>query len=208
MTRQRMLFGATVVLAVVAAAGCCKKKTDDSTAQTTDDAAPTATATDTAAAQINPDWKTKCPQADRPEGGTAIALRDIGIHPEPDQNVAHKAGIPRGTFVNVLGVKGTWYCVDYPCTERGLCPGWVEQRDIEKRYMPIDAGYYRDAAVTVEAGPTTVDAAAAAPVDAGRPTITLDAGRTTTPTTTTTTTTTGNRPPPGGRPPLGKLPRQ
>lgn len=200
MTRKTktLLLGATVTAAVIASVACKGKKHDETTASSSTE--PTAAAPAEAPAEtINPEWKTKCPQADRPAGGTVTALVSLTVHEQPDDNAAHKGGISAGTWVNLLGIKQNWYCIDYPCAEGKLCPGWVMDRNVQRSApRPPDAGILKDAAVPViEAGVVAVDAAKPLVPEAGAP-----------PTATTTATPPGTgRAPPVPRPPAIKLPK-
>ncbi len=199
MTTNKVLFSATVVMAIVAAAGCCRKpSTDDTSASGAGGTAATAATTDPAAAAAqNPDWRMKCPQADQVQGGTAIGTHDCGIHTDPDQNSQHKAGLARGTMVNIIASKGNWYCIDFPCAT-GLCPGWVETKDVERRAFPV---VIRDSGVVA-----TPDAAAITPP-------TPEAGTPVKPDAATPTGAAGGgggsskTPPAGSRPPTIKLPK-
>jgi uncharacterized protein YgiM (DUF1202 family) len=200
MRTTHLLFGVTVALTVVAVAACCGKKKEDEA--TTADAAPAETASapvDTPAESIDPVWKTKCPSADRPMSGTVTALKNLVVHKEAKDDSEHIGSIGPGTWVNLLGMKQNWYCIDYPCDVGKLCPGWVEERHTQRKAPEKDAGVVLDAAVAVP------DAAVA--TDGGKvPNIRIaDAGP-----AATTTTTTGTPPgkvPPGKRPPVAKPPK-
>ena len=196
MRTTSLLFSVTVAVAVVAIGACCGKKTE--TADTTDAAAA---ASDTAApteapAEINPDWKTKCPAADRPLGGTVTARIELIVHKEPAEGSEHIGGFGPGTWVNLLGQKTNWLCVDYPCGVGKLCPGWVEASYTQRKVL--DAGVVVDAAVPEAAAPI-VDAAAGdakklaevKTADAAAPTSTTPPGKA----------------PPGKRPPVAKPPK-
>lgn len=192
------MFGVTVAVAVVAVAACCGKKTEtteapEAAAAPTDTAAPTETPE-----PISPDWKTKCPQADRPLGGTVTARIELTVHKEPAEGSEHIGGFGPGTWVNLLGQKQNWLCVDYPCAVGKLCPGWVEATYTQRK-TPVDAGVVVDAAVPEAAAPIPDaggDAKKLADVktaDAAAP--------------PATTTTPPGKAPPGKRPPVAKPPK-
>jgi len=126
----------------LAFAACCKDKPEETTEPT-----PTAEATTAAAPEAaapletnDPEWKTKCPDADRPEGGTVTTLRNLQIFEKPDSTSKKLSNIIPGTWVNLLGAKGTWYCIDYPCDVGKLCPGWIEARYSKRKEPEPDAG--------------------------------------------------------------------
>jgi hypothetical protein len=147
MRATRLIFTATVALAMLAAISC-KKKDDGSS---TTEGAGGATITDTPAENseaINPAWKTKCPEADRPLAGTVTALKNLTVHKAPQEGSDHVGSIGPGTWVNLLGIKTNWYCIDFPCEVGKLCPGWVEEQYTQRKTVTKDAGVV-DAAVAV-----------------------------------------------------------
>ena len=211
MRASRWLMSATVVVAMFAVVACCKKKEEDATAET-----PEAGIENTESipvpdpAEVAPDWKTKCPDAERPASGTVTALKNLDIREKPEDTAKTVGGIGPGTWVNLLGVKQNWLCIDYPTGPGKLSPGWVLASYTKRKEVVKDAGTEAaaatatpDAAVVVDAATAVVDAAAAA-TDGGSKLVALpDAGKTaTTPTTTTTT-----KAPPGIRPPVPRPPR-
>lgn len=213
MRASRWLMSATVVVAMFAVVACCKKKEEDAAAET-----PEAGIENTESipvpdpSEVAPDWKTKCPDAERPASGTRTATRNLDIREKPDDTAKTIGGISSTTKFNLLGVKQNWVCIDFPSTNSptGLAPGWVLAAYIASTTVVKDAGTEAavatatpDAAVVVDAATAVVDAAAAA-TDGGSKLVALpDAGKTaTTPTTTTTT-----KAPPGIRPPVPRPPR-
>jgi hypothetical protein len=193
---RRLLVGSAVTVTFLAVAGCCKDNKEEPTTDPTPPAETTATAEADAAAPVlanaDPEWKTKCPAAERPESGTVTALRNLQIYKEPNLESNKESTIIPGTWVNLLGAKGTWYCIDYPCGVGKLCPGWIESR-YSKRKEVVDAGVdaaVKDAAVK-DAAPTD----AATKTDGSRIRLPrfqiLDAGK----------KSTGTGGAPGGRPP-------
>lgn len=204
---SQLLLGATVLVSAVAIAACCKSGKDSGettpTAEPTASAAPTETAA-TPPEAVDPEWKQKCPDAERPEGGTVTALKQLQIYEKPDSTSKKLSDIVPGTWVNLLGAKGTWWCIDYPCDVGKLCPGWVEERYTTRKPPEIkDAGID----VAVEAGPEAgPEAGADAAADGGkgpRLILTLPDAGTKTPGTTTPP---GGKAPPGGRPPTPPKP--
>lgn len=201
MRTSHWLMAATAVVAMLAVAGCCKGKTE--TTETAVEAGTESTETIPVPdpTEVAPDWKTKCPDADRPASGTVTALKSLDIHEKPDETSKNIGGISPGTWVNLLGVKQNWLCIDYPTGPGKLSPGWVLASYTKRKEVVKDAGV--EAAVP-EAGVTPEAGAAATPeagvADSGSKLVALpDAGKTgTTPTTTVTATA---KAPPGGRPP-------
>lgn len=203
MRATQLILTATVALTMLAALSCKKKEE----AEAAPEATASATITDTPAEPeaINPDWKTKCPDADRPLSGTVTALKNLTVRKAPQDGAETVGSIGPGTWVNLLGIKVNWYCIDFPCEVGKLCPGWVEERYTQRKTVTKDAGVV-DAAVAavpeagvVDSGKQIVDIKpdAAAPTGAGGA-----GGSGPAPTATTTTTTIpGTKLPPGGRPP-------
>jgi hypothetical protein len=148
---RRLLVGSAVTVTLLAVAACCKDNKEEPTTDPTPTAETTAAAEADAApvlAAADPDWKTKCPAAERPESGTVTALRNLQVYKEPNLESNKESSIIPGTWVNLLGAKGTWFCIDYPCGVGKLCPGWIEAR-YSKRKEVVDAGV--DAAVVKDA---------------------------------------------------------
>jgi hypothetical protein len=149
---RRLLVGSAVTVTLLAVAGCCKDNKEEPTTDPIPPAETTAPAEADAAAPVlanaDPEWKIKCPAAERPESGTVTALRNLQIYKEPNLESNKESTIIPGTWVNLLGAKGTWYCIDYPCGVGKLCPGWIESR-YSKRKEVVDAGV--DAAVVKDA---------------------------------------------------------
>lgn len=207
----RLVLGATALISAVAIAACCKSGKDSGgetpTAEPTSTTAPTDTAA-TPPEAVDPEWKQKCPDAERPEGGTVTALKQLQIFEKPDSTSKKLSDIVPGTWVNLLGAKGTWWCIDYPCDVGKLCPGWVEERYTTRKPPEIkDAGI--DVAVpdaAPEAGP---DAAAdAAAKDGGKgPRFILNLADAGAKPPGTATTPPGGKAPPGARPPPGVPPK-
>jgi len=198
----RLLLGATALFSAVAIAACCKSDKDSGGETPTAEPTATTAPTDTAATppeSLDPEWKQKCPGAERPEGGTVTALKQLQIFEQPDSTSKKLSDIVPGTWVNLLGAKGTWWCIDYPCDVGKLCPGWVEERYTQRKPPePKDAGV--DA--TPDASDAAADAATDATADGGRPRliINIDAGA------KPPATSTGKLPP-GGRPPTPPKPK-
>ncbi len=207
--RTHLLLGTMVLFGTVAFAACCKSGGDSGGETPTAEPSATAAPTETAATPpeaVDPEWKKKCPDADRPEGGTVTALKQLQIFEKPDATSKKLSDIVPGTWVNLLGAKGTWWCIDYPCDVGKLCPGWVEERYTTRKPPVPDAG--ADAALDAppdappEAGS---DAPSDAAGDAGKRLIInlADAGAKPPPSTTTPP---GGKAPPGGRPPTPPKP--
>jgi hypothetical protein len=173
MTRTRatkLLLGTTVALSAFTIAACCKSKDDEDIAPIAS-VEPVVTPEEPASAEPppvletpDPDWKTKCPDAERPETGTVTALKTLHIYEKPDVTSKKLEQINRGTWVNLLGAKGTWYCIDYPCEVGKLCPGWVEVRYTQRKI--VDAGVVDVVVPDVVVKDVAVDTAA--PKDAGK----------------------------------------
>lgn len=209
MRTSHWLMAATAVVAMLAVAGCCKGKTET----TEDEAGAAATSTEAIPTpppeEVAPDWKTKCPDADRPASGTVTALKNLDIHEKPDESSKNIGGIIPGTWVNLLGVKQNWLCIDYPTGPGKLSPGWVLATYTKRQPLVKDAGVEAavpeaGAAATPEAGAAVVDAGV---TDSGSKLVALpDAGKTGTTPTSTATTPTGKTPV-GGRPPVPRPPR-
>ena len=166
-TWMRRMVGSVAALTLLAMAGCCKDKTEEPTVDPTPTVETTApTETNEAPAPSNdPEWKTKCPQAERPESGTVTVLRSLHIYKEPNTDSNRESTITPGTWVNLLGAKGTWLCIDYPCGVGKLCPGWIEARYSKRKEPVADAGV--DASVTKDAeAPKDAAVKDVAPTDA------------------------------------------
>jgi uncharacterized protein YgiM (DUF1202 family) len=183
-----LLIGSVMGMSALTVAACCNKKTDsDADAAASASAVASAEAAPSASAAVadGPVWKQKCPDAERPESGTVTALKMLQIYKGPDTNSDKLTTINSGTWVDLLGAKGTWYCVDYPCGVGKLCPGWIEERYSQRKI--VDAG-----------------AADAAIVDASTLDVRLiplvDAGKTVTPAATNPRLPAGSRPPVTTRP--------
>jgi len=137
--------------------GCCKGDKKEEAKPTPVTSATAVAASSATAAPVEtaatPNWKTKCPDADRPMGGTVTTLRVLKITEKPDSTSKKLSTINPGTWVNLLGAKGNWYCIDYPCGEGKLCPGWIMSR-YSKLRVPRhqDAGAKKDAATKKDAG--------------------------------------------------------
>ncbi|PKN47057.1 MAG: hypothetical protein CVU63_06835 [Deltaproteobacteria bacterium HGW-Deltaproteobacteria-20] len=163
---RRLLVGSAVAVSLLAVAACCKDNKEEPTTDPIPPAETTAPVEADAAAPVlanaDPEWKTKCPAAERPESGTVTALRNLQIYKEPNLESNKESTIIPGTWVNLLGAKGTWYCIDYPCGVGKLCPGWIESRYSKRKEVIADAGV--DAAVVKDAAVDAKDAAA--PTDA------------------------------------------
>ena len=145
-TTSKLLIGTMVAFSSIAIAACCKSGTDDDIEPITS-AEPITTPEPVVSAEPpptletpDPEWKKKCPDADRPETGTVTALRTLQIYKTPDNTSEKLESISRGTWVNLLGAKGTWWCIDYPCGVGQLCPGWVEERYTRRKVRVVDAG--------------------------------------------------------------------
>lgn len=139
---RNLLIGTTIAVTSLALSACCKDNKEEAPTEATPTAEATATAEPDKPAELNtndPSWKTKCPEAERPESGTVTALRTLQIYKEAKLDSDKISTIGPGTWVNLLGAKGTWYCIDYPCDVGKLCPGWIEAR-YSKRKEVLDAG--------------------------------------------------------------------
>lgn len=152
---RNLLIGAFVTVTSLAISACCKDDKTETTTEAPPTAEPVASPAEQPAEPIanDPEWKTKCPDAERPESGTVTALRSLQVYKEPKTESDKISTIIPGTWVNLLGAKGTWYCIDYPCDVGKLCPGWIEAR-YSRRKEPepdagiVDAGDKKDAAIT------------------------------------------------------------
>jgi hypothetical protein len=209
MRTTNLLLTATVALTVFAVASCCNKKVEEATA---DDAAAAPTVEESPAevpTEINPMWKTKCPEADRPLAGTVTATKNLTVYNAPKDGSDRIGSIGPGTWVNLLGSKQNWYCVDFPCKVGELCPGWVEERYTQRKTTTVDAAVVDATVATADAAVALPDAAVAVAdsgsalvdiqvSDSGAVTVTVDSGAGAVPTTTTIP---GTKLPPGGRPP-------
>lgn len=195
-----LLLCATALGTAVALAACCKSKTEEEAAPTAPEPSAAAPAAEPAAAEATgPEWKQKCPDAERQESGTVTVVGTQQIYKQPDTNSEKLSTIATGTWVNLLGAKSTWLCIDYPCGVGQLCPGWVLEANTQRKQPEAvkDAGV--DAPVA-DAAPEDAAPEAAA-TDAGRrlPIIIpprLDAGAIPT-----------GKLPPGGRPPGPATPK-
>jgi len=203
-------MAATAVLTMLAVAGCCKGKTETTEEDAGGTAATAEPIPEPAPEEIAPDWKTKCPDAERPASGTVTALKNLDIHEKPEEASKNIGGITPGTWVNLLGVKQNWICIDYPTGPGKLSPGWVLASYTKRKEVVKDAGV--EAAVPEAGAAATPEAGAAATPDAGvadsgsKLVALPDAGKTGTTPTTTATTPTG-KVPVGGRPPVPRPPR-
>lgn len=205
---RKLLIGSTITVTMFAVASCCKDNKEETPVEETPVAEPTATEEPEKAPELgttDPEWKTKCPDAERPESGTVTALRSLQIYKEPNTDSNKESTIGPGTWVNLLGAKGTWYCIDYPCGVGKLCPGWIESRySKRKETVVVDAGTVKPDAAAEEvkdAAPPKEDAAAPA-TDAAPPKI--DPSRLRIPRFMLKDAGTKTTDPPGARPPAKK----
>lgn len=200
---RNLLIGSTIAVTSLALSACCKDNKEETPTE-----APVAEATATdepdepAEVNTDPEWKTKCPEAERPESGTVTALRTLQIYKEAKLESDKISTIGPGTWVNLLGAKGTWYCIDYPCDVGKLCPGWIEARYSKRKETIIDAGV-KDAGVKKDAEVKDAEVKdAETKKDASRikvPRFTLRDAGSTPPKSTRT--------PPGKRPPVVPVPK-
>ena len=169
---RKLLLGTTVAVTSLALSACCKDSKEEATTEATPEPEPAETAEPEEPEELkttDPEWKTKCPDAERPESGTVTAKINLQIYKEPKTDSEKLSSISSGTWVNLLGAKGTWYCIDYPCDVGKLCPGWIEAR-YSKRKETVPE--------TKDAGTTeTKDAGATETKDAGTTETKTDAGR-------------------------------
>jgi hypothetical protein len=206
---RKLLIGSTITVTLLAVAACCKDNKEETPTEESPVAEPTATEEAEKAPELgttDPEWKTKCPDAERPESGTVTALRSLQIYKEPKTDSNKESTIGPGTWVNLLGAKGTWFCIDYPCGVGKLCPGWIEARySKRKETVTVDAGVKTDAAAPTEvkdAAPPPKEDAAAPATDAATPKV--DPGRLRIPRFNLGDAGTKTTTPPGARPPAEK----
>ncbi len=143
---RNLLVGTTITVSSLALSACCKGKTEEAPVEPIPSAAQTAiqpTENERPSVALNaddPEWKKKCPDAERSESGTVTVKKTIQIYKEPDTTSEKVHKIGPGTWLNLLGAKGTWYCVDYPCDVGKLCPGWIESRYSRRKGRTGDVG--------------------------------------------------------------------
>ena len=102
-----LVAGAAVTVALLAMAGCCKDKKDEEADIPPLEPIVVAQENPVPTAAPDPEWKMKCPEADRPESGTITVTRTLNIYKSPAATSERLSSISPSTWANLLGASGT-----------------------------------------------------------------------------------------------------